>query len=232
MSPDELTVIAGFVAGFAGSVHCVAMCGGLVGVIRSAINSTPRKVALYWCSYHTGRITSYAIAGAIVGGIAGQVTLLFPPARAHVAGSIIAGLLMIVLGGHIAQWWNILSAVERAGGRLWQTLVPVFAKTLSPRLQRHAFIGGLLWGWMPCGLVYSALLLAATSTNALSGGLTMAAFGVGTLPMLIAMAFLSGQMERVKSFVWLRRVVGGSLCALGIAVFVGLVPLHGPLHTM
>lgn len=226
MSPGELTIIAGFVAGFAGSIHCVAMCGGLVGVICASMQVSPKRALIYWCSYHFGRIISYTIAGLLAGGIAGQVTMLFPMDRAHVIGSLIAGLFLIILGGHVARWWSLLNVVEQFGGRLWQKVVPVFSKMLPPRLLRHAIVGGLLWGWIPCGLVYSALVLAATSTDSITGGLTMAAFGVGTLPMLIAMGVLANQLERINKVRWLRGVLGGSLCVLGIMLSLGVVPLN------
>ncbi len=226
MSPDELTIIAGFVAGFAGSIHCVAMCGGLVGVISASMRESPKRTLIYWCSYHFGRITSYTIAGFIAGGIAGQVVKLFPMDRAHMVGSLLAGLFLIILGGHVARWWSLLTVVEQFGGRLWQKVVPVFSKILPPRLLRHAIIGGLLWGWVPCGLVYSALVLAATSTDSLSGGLTMAAFGIGTLPMLTVMGVLVKQLDWINNIRWLRGVLGSGLCVLGIVLSLGFVPLH------
>ncbi len=226
MPIGELTIVAGLVAGFAGSVHCVAMCGGLVGVISASMKASPKRAVIWWSSYHCGRIFSYSIAGALAGGVSGQIGGLFPAHRAHVAGALIAGIFLIILGGHVARWWNLLAALEAAGGRLWQKIVPAFSKIVPPRMHRHAIIGGLLWGWIPCGLVYSTLVLAATTGDAILGGLTMAAFGIGTLPMLLAMGALAEQVKRAGNLFWMRTASGTVLCALGAAVFLGVVPLH------
>ncbi len=172
------------------------------------------------------------IAGVVVGGVTGQAVDLFPIARAQAIGSYTAGLFLVILGGHVAQWWNLLNFVEKAGGRLWQKLVPMFSKILPPQLHRHAIIGGLLWGWIPCGLVYTTLVLAATTADPLSGGLTMLAFGVGTLPMLFVMGTLADQQERLNSLRWLKGIVGTALCVFGALVFLGIVPLHAGRHAM
>lgn len=232
MLTGDIAIFAGFVAGFAGSIHCVAMCGGLVGVISSSMRTSFRRSLVFWSSYHFGRILSYTIAGAVVGGVAGQAANLFPMQRAHLIGSLAAGLFLVILGGHVAQWWNLLKIVEKAGGRLWQKIVPVFSKYLPPRLYRHAIIGGLLWGWIPCGLVYSTIVLAATTADPVNGGLTMLAFGVGTLPMLFAMGALADQLERLKSLTWLRGVMGAVLCVFGGLIFLGVIPLHVGHRTM
>ncbi len=226
MYPADLTIIAGFVAGFAGSIHCVAMCGGLVGVVSATMKASPGRALIYWSCYHFGRISSYIIAGMVAGGVAGMVADIFAIDRTHDVGSIIAGIFLIILAGHVAQWWNLLSIVEQAGGRLWQKVVPLFSRYLTPKLHRHAIIGGLLWGWIPCGLVYSTLVVAAASTDAIGGGLTMAAFGIGTLPMLIVMGVVAGQLERFRKISWLRNVFAILLCALGAAILVGILPLH------
>ena len=147
-------------------------------------------------------------------------------------GSMIAGIFLVILGGHVAQWWNLLSVVETAGGRLWQKIVPIFAKIVPPKALKHAIIGGLLWGWIPCGLVYSTLVLAASTADPVNGGLTMTAFGIGTLPMLFAMGVLAKQLENIKFQAWLRVVSGTALCALGVAVALDVVPLQVGMHGM
>ena len=226
MQFDELIIVSGLIAGLVGSVHCVVMCGGLVGVISASLKSSRRRAVTYWVNYHFGRILSYTIAGILAGSITGQISSLFPVHRAHVIGSMIAGIFLVILGGHVAQWWNLLSVVETAGGRLWQKIVPIFAKIVPPKALHHAIIGGLLWGWIPCGLVYSTLVLAASTADPINGGLTMAAFGIGTLPMLLAMGMVAKQLEKLKFQNWLRMLSGTALCALGVAVALDVVPLH------
>ncbi len=223
---SELTVVAGFTAGFAGSVHCVVMCGGLVGVVAASMKISMRRAVVYWGGYHIGRIISYTIAGVIVGAIGGAVSGLFPIHRSHTVGSFIAGLFLIILGGHVARWWDLLTRVEMAGGRVWERIVPIFGRVIPPRMIRHAVIGGLLWGWIPCGLVYSTLVLAATTADPIGGGLTMAAFGMGTLPMLLAMGALTGPLEKLGQIVWLKQTAGGILCVIGTLILLEFIPLH------
>ena len=223
---NEWSIVAGFVAGLAGSVHCVAMCGGLVGVIASSMKTAFGRAAVYWSGYHSGRIVSYSVAGLVAGGLASQVTDLFPMLRAHSIAPMIAGTFMVILGGHIAQWWNLLSVIEKAGGRLWNRIVPEFSKILPPRLLRHAFVGGLLWGWIPCGLVYSTLVLAGSTADPIQGGLTMLAFGIGTLPMLFLMGAVADRITKLKSMRWPRTVVGAGICVFGSLIIVGMLPIH------
>ncbi len=223
---SEWIVGAGFIAGFVGSLHCVAMCGGLVGVVSAAMKTSARRAVVYWSGYHAGRIISYTIAGVIVGGIGSQVSGLFPMHRAHVIGAMIAGVFLIILGGHVAGWWHLLVKLEAAGGRVWQKIVPKLTKVLPPRMYRHAIIGGLLWGWLPCGLVYSTLVLAATAADPIGGGLTMAAFGVGTLPMLLMMGVLAEQLEKFKRVVWLKVVAGLTLSVIGALMVLDVMPIH------
>ncbi len=225
MSPNELFPAIGFITGAVGSIHCIAMCGGLVGVLSTSLKSSSRAL-VYWAGYHCGRILGYSLAGLIAAGAVAQISSIFPIERAQSAGTIIAGVFMIVLGGHIANWWRLLSMVEKAGGRRWNHLVPYFSRLLAPSVLRHAIIGGLLWGWIPCGLVYSTLAFAATASDALLGAATMFAFGLGTLPMLLFMAAASHQSLRLSRFIWLRRAAGFALCAAGAGILLGVVPLH------
>ena len=226
MSDGELFIAIGFATGFVGSIHCVGMCGGLVGVISGSLKTSFNRTLVFWCGYHFGRIVSYAIAGFLVAGTVQQLVVVFPLERAHAAGTIIAGVFLVILGGHIAQWWRILNLIEKVGGRAWKKIVPIYSKLLPPKVLSHCVIGGLLWGWIPCGLVYSALGFAATASSATLGGITMLSFGVGTLPMLFAMGVISHQSTRLREYLWIRKVVGGVFCVLGLLITMGIVPIH------
>ncbi len=226
MSFSEFPIFAAAIAGLAGSIHCIGMCGGLVSVLSKSLKNSSRRTLSFWCAYNGGRILSYSIAGLTVGGAGELVYALFPMQRAHVLGAMIAGAFMIALGVHIAQWWKAMSVFERAGGKLWQKLTPIFAKYLPARFLRHAFVGGVIWGWLPCGLVYSVLALAAVSGNAIYGAAIMMAFGIGTLPMLFAMSAISGRLAKLQTQIWVRNAFGVVVCTLGILVFLGLVPIH------
>ena len=226
MSYSEFPIFVAAIAGLAGSIHCVGMCGGLVGVLSASLKDSSPAAVLYLCAYNGGRIISYSIAGLLIGSVSEQVYALFPMQRAHVFGTMIAGAFMIALGFHIARWWKAMSIFERAGGKLWQKLIPIFAKYLPARALRHAFVGGMLWGWLPCGLVYSILVLAAASGSAFHGAAIMLAFGIGTLPMLFVMSVVSDRLARLQTQLFVRNVLGVVVCTLGISVILGLVPIH------
>ena len=226
MPANELFIAVGFSTGLTGSVHCIAMCGGLVGVISGSMKVSPKRAALYWIGYQSGRIISYTIAGFLVAGIASQAASLFPFERSHDAGALIAGFFLVILGGHIAGWWTVLRWIERAGGRLWGKIIPKLTRFFSPRLIRHSVMGGLIWGWIPCGLVYSALGFAAVSNSVWLGGLTMLAFGLGTIPMLIALIAVSSQVERLRRFSSIKTFTGAAVCILGGLVMTGVLPIH------
>jgi len=231
MSPSELFILTGFITGAAGSIHCAAMCGGLVGIISESMKTSFASAFVYWCGYNFGRVTSYAVAGFLVAGALQHLTgALFESGVTQSAGLTVAGLFMVILGGHIAKWWGILTVVETAGARVWNRIVPVFSRCLPPKYLHHSFIGGLLWGWLPCGFVYSTLAMAAASGDALTGAATMFAFGLGTLPMLFVMGSLTAQLKKTQKIVWVRHVLGGVICGYGTALFLGWIPLHRILH--
>ncbi len=234
MSSTELLILAGFTTGFVGSVHCAVMCGGLVGVISRSMKGSGASALKYWTGYHFGRILSYTAAGflgagamqQIAGIVTGQVSEQVLP-----IGTMIAGLFMVILGGHVAKWWGILNLLEQSAGRLWNKVVPVFSKLLPPKALHHSVIGGMLWGWIPCGLVYSALALAVTSADAVAGAIIMLSFGFGTLPMLLAVGGLSHRLQNLKYPSWIRTVSGGVICIFGVFLLLGNVPVHLIIHS-
>ena len=192
-----------FLLGLASGVHCVGMCGGFVAAFSSrkviAIQSAGRR----WRSllaFNAGRITSYSIAGAIAGVLGGQFARLLD---AQTALYILANLMFIAIGLHLAGVTS-LSIVERIGAPLWRRLQPLAARAL----QGGDYAAGLLWGWIPCGLVYGALAVAAFAGTAAGGALAMAAYGLGTLPWLMAGGFVLTKATRT--------VAGATVLAFGV----------------
>lgn len=181
-------VAAAFVTGLLGSVHCIGMCGGIIGALSVAPATAPVRRRWFPLLYHVGRIVSYAAAGAAAGIIGG--TLLDATALARVTGigAIIAGLFMIALGLYLASWWRGLVVLERLGGKLWRVIEPYGRRLLPARRPHQALLLGMLWGWLPCGMVYSVLAGAAVSGDAVNGAVIMAAFGAGTLPLLLTLS--------------------------------------------
>ncbi|MDH3637735.1 MAG: sulfite exporter TauE/SafE family protein [Gammaproteobacteria bacterium] len=229
---DSLPLIAAFFVGFAGSAHCIGMCGGIVGTLGSCLPPARRPTLLgYHLIYSLGRISSYVIAGALVGLAGHSLLSLFPPQRAHAIGFLVSGTFMIVLGLYLSGVWNGLALLEKQGGRIWQRVAPLTHRLLPIDRPRRALALGLLWGWLPCGLVYSALAWAATTGGPAQGAALMAAFGAGTLPMLMVMGTAATWLDRVRQNLTARRLAGGLILLLGVLTVTGLVnpiPSHGP----
>jgi sulfite exporter TauE/SafE len=130
--------------------------------------------------YNTGRLLSYAFAGLLIGLLTASASSLFQIGQFPIGG-IVGGLFMIALGIYIAGWFQTMAPLERLGGHFWRVIEPFGRKLMPVKTLPHAFGLGLLWGWLPCGMVYSTLAWSATSglliafgamilTKALSGG--------------------------------------------------------------
>lgn len=228
-------VSAAFITGLLGSAHCFGMCGGISGLfavdggVRSVQQQFPRAVA-----YNIGRVATYAVLGIFVAllgkGAVGSIPDLAAPVR------LASGLLIILIGLQVAFNWRILSVVERAGATLWRRVAPAARGLVPVRSALQAVGLGLIWGLLPCGLVYSVLLLAATTAEASSGGLVMIAFGLGTMPAMIATGVGASKLAQIMSG---KRVGAGLLIvALGIATIAMPVmnlsssgdPMHHDMH--
>ncbi|HRX71220.1 MAG: sulfite exporter TauE/SafE family protein [Candidatus Competibacteraceae bacterium] len=185
------SLLPAFLIGLTGGIHCFGMCGGIVGALTLGLPPAPGHPLLirlpYLLAYNLGRILSYVIAGALAGGIGTWTAHLLSIHHAQLGLQILAGLFMILLGLYLAGWWSALSRLEQAGGFLWRRIEPWGRRFLPVRTPLQAFNIGLIWGWLPCGLVYSVLVWAVGAGSALEGGLLLLSFGLGTLPTLLAM---------------------------------------------
>ncbi|MDO8988710.1 MAG: sulfite exporter TauE/SafE family protein [Sideroxyarcus sp.] len=199
---SEFSLVAVFIVGLLGGVHCLGMCGSIVGVFTSQV---PKDTARwpFHLAYSSGRIASYALAGALVGAI-GQAGLLLRDAAPvqHLLFAL-SSLMLVVLGTYLAGIWGAVRRLERLGGGLWKLLQPWTTRLLPVNTVPRALGLGALWGWLPCGLVYSVLLTALASGSAPQGALIMLAFGLGTLPNLLAIGLF---WESIKGWVQSPRV--------------------------
>ncbi len=228
----ELPVfLSALVLGFAGSVHCVAMCGGIAGALQQAMpEKGPVESSLRSLLYSLGRITSYAVAGAI----AGSLGTVFAPAagglgRVHVA----VGVVIVVIGLQIALGGRVFAPLERVGLAVWRRAAPLARRIGRPERAWQVFALGLVWGWLPCGLVYSALVLAAASGRPATGAVAMAGFGLGTLPAVWAATGFGALLTRLGGGASVRRSAGIALVAFGLWSIVGtwiLASHHGASH--
>ncbi|MFT5588260.1 MAG: sulfite exporter TauE/SafE [Bradyrhizobium sp.] len=202
-----LSLLPFFVIGLLASVHCVGMCGGIVTALSVAPAARPFPVAvmaavpadrmLRVLSYNAGRIGSYTLAGAVLGGVANGARMLTGLATFQLAGLWLANLMLVVLGLYLMGAWQGLARVESLGQSLWKSLQPLTRHLLPLDSPLKMFAMGSLWGWLPCGMVYSVLLTAMLTGSALSGASVMLAFGLGTLPTLLVMGVLGTQLRVV-----------------------------------
>jgi len=214
----ELTFFTALTIGLLGSTHCIGMCGGIVGALNVGLPQSHRQSQLsrvtHHLTYNTGRIVSYMLAGALAGLIGTQATR-FAANTALPAGRVIAGLLMIALGLYLAGWWQGIKGIEKAGLHIWRVIEPMGRRFIPPKNPLHVFGLGLVWGWLPCGLVYSALALAMASASPQRGALLMLGFGFGTLPMLLAMGTVAGQLRKIMQNTIVRRIAGTLIILFG-----------------
>jgi len=205
---------AAFAAGLLGSAHCLGMCGGISGLFAAGATVASFRTQLPLAiAYNLGRIGSYAFLGVMVAMIGSTTVSAIPALTAPVR--LASGVLIILVGLQVAFNLRLLAPVEKIGAKLWNKLVP-HARGLIPATSATRAVGlGLIWGWLPCGLVYSALLLAATTAEPAGGGLVMIAFGLGTMPAMV-MTGLSA--SKLSAFMNRNRLGAGLLIvALGVA---------------
>jgi sulfite exporter TauE/SafE len=200
--PADTSYLAAWLVGLMGAVHCVGMCGGLVAAMSlglpEPLRRRPRRLAVYLLAYNLGRIASYERALQVV-----------------------ASLFMVALGLYLGGWWLGLARIEAAGAVLWRRLEPTARRLLPVRGLPQALMLGVVWGWLPCGLVYSVLIWAMAAGSAASGALLMLSFGVGTLPTLMLTGALASRVAGLTRIPWVRRTAGLLIVALAIGMLAG-----------
>ena len=212
-------LISALILGLLGGGHCLGMCGGLMGALTMAIPAEQRNRRLQLLlAYNIGRISSYALAGLLVG-LAGWAIGNSPAALLL---RVLAGILLICMGLSLAGWWSGLTRIEARGRHLWRHLQPLTRRLMPVTSVPQALFLGAIWGWLPCGLVYSSLLWAASQGSAINSALLMLVFGLGTVPVLLATGMAA---ERLTALLRQRgvRIAGGVLVML-----FGLWTLPGP----
>jgi len=211
----EAGFAAAFLIGLLGGVHCVGMCGGIVGALTV---QTPRRQPAWslHVSYNAGRIASYAAAGAIMGMIGGASLMFNQILPIQMLLYVLANLVLISLGMYLAGLGNQLLVLESLGARLWRRVQPYSARVLPADTVAKAFVLGALWGWLPCGLVYSLLATALLSGGGLRGAGIMLAFGLGTLPNLLLAGLAFKRLRDITSNPRLRLAAGILVAGFGV----------------
>jgi sulfite exporter TauE/SafE len=172
--------------------------------------------ALRVLTYNAGRIGSYALAGALAGGLAAGLASLPGLPKLQWLAYLLSNVLLLALGLYLSGLWPALARVEMLGQQFWRRLQP-----LNKRLQPvdnwwKTFLLGSLWGWLPCGMVYSNLVIAGLSGSAQSGALAMLAFGTGTLPTLFATGMLGARLRTILQSPHSRMAAGAVVFSFGM----------------
>ncbi len=228
---DSIALLPVFLIGLLGGVHCVGMCGGIVSAfsiatparrpfpvavtaatasfLASAADSGTRVLA-----FNAGRIGSYAVAGALAG-LLGSVPALINLASVQTAAYWLANLMLVALGLSLMNAWHGLSRVEQLGQLLWRRVQPLMRRLLPVQRPWQALALGGLWGWVPCGMVYSVLMTALLTGSAARGALVMLAFGLGTLPLLFSIGIAGTAMQAFLQRPRVRLAAGVLVLAFG-----------------
>ena len=215
--------LALFLVGLLGGTHCVGMCGGIV----SAMSMGGQAGWGLHLAYNAGRILSYAVAGAVAGALGAASLGLEGQVPVRMVLYFIANLMLVALGLYLIGLSGALAFTERAGQALWRRVQPLTRRFLPVRGVAQAFPLGMLWGWLPCGLVYSALASALTAGSAWRGAAMMLAFGLGTLPNLLLAGLLLARLNGIVKRPVVRTVSGLLVLGFGIYGFFGLMRLSG-----
>ena len=210
----EVSLVTALLAGLLGGAHCVGMCGGIVAAM--SLQGGQRQPLAFHLGYNAGRLASYVAAGALAGLLGSAAFLSERLLPVQTALYVVAQVVLILMGLYLAGLNRAVLWLERAGGVLWHRLQPRLGRLLPIRDLPGALAAGALWGWLPCGLVYSVLVTALASGSAASGALLMFAFGLGTLPNLLAMGWAAERLRALAGRPAVKLAAGLTVAGFGV----------------
>lgn len=223
--------LVAFVMGLFSSMHCVGMCGSIAGSLTLSLDKEIRAVktrlAEFVLSYNIGRITSYTLAGFIAGVLEHVLTMPLGEGHGHRILQIFSAVFMVGAGLYIAGWFPRFAYIEKPGAYFWKKIEPFGRRLIPVSNLKQAFIFGMVWGWLPCGLVYVAVALSATTGEVVRSTLTMLSFGLGTLPAVVGVGIMTNVLTRLSQMGAFKQIAGILLIIIGIiAAFPNLYPMQ------
>ena len=213
---DPAVLVTAFLAGFLGSGHCFGMCGGIAGSLGALSGGGAKNRSLWLpaAQFNLGRLLGYAVLGAVAAGIVGAAGEIMELKAWGKWLRMLTALMVLFIGFRFLADWRGLDIIEKGGAGIWNRIRPLAARVS----QRHDWFGrtalGICWGFLPCGLVYTVLMTAASTGTSSSGALTMFAFGVGTAPAMMGMTVAAPALATFMGDKLVRRIVGFSLIVL------------------
>jgi sulfite exporter TauE/SafE len=212
--------LVAFIMGLFSSMHCIGMCGSIIGTLTLSLSPDIRnnkKLLLpFVFNYNFGRITSYTIAGAFAGVIEALLTMHLGETHGHRVLQLLSAAIMASAGLYIAGWFPRFAYIEKAGTHIWKKIEPYGRKLIPVKSRTQAYLFGMVWGWLPCGLVYAALTLAVTAGDVSKSALTMLAFGLGTLPAVMGVGIMTSILTRLSRMQRFKQAIGLFMIALAL----------------
>lgn len=208
---EPLSLFTALLLGLFGASHCLVMCGGIAATVGAQVKEQ-RVVSAF--AFNGGRVLSYTLAGLLVGGLG-----LWLQSHHHglmLGLRAIAGVLLLLMGLYIARWAMWLTHIEKLGQGLWRLIQPTASRFMGSHRIRDRFWLGMLWGWLPCGLIYSTLSWVAANGDPINGALAMLFFGLGTLPAMLSSSLASVMLMRWIGHRYVRQVAGLLLIVYGL----------------
>ena len=217
-----VTFIIAFNLGLVSTAHCVGMCGGILTALMFAVPEDEQRskfnVFKRSTAYNLGRIGSYSLLGLTAGFLGSQFLGLSQDINAHIILQCLAALVLIGLALNILGFSPINKLTESIGMKLWKIIQPLGKHLYPINSTWRALLFGMLWGWLPCGLVYSAMLLSLSAGTALAGMLTMMFFGLGTLPGMLTIGLFSDYLKRLKTNTKFRWITASLMILIAVSL--------------
>jgi sulfite exporter TauE/SafE len=228
--------LVAFAMGLFSSLHCIGMCGSIIGTLTLSLSPEIRnkkKLLLpFVFNYNFGRIFSYTMAGALAGLIHSIASMNMAELHGHRFLQLLSAVIMASAGLYIAGWFPRFAYIEKAGMHFWKMIEPYGRKLIPVKNRSQAFVFGMVWGWLPCGLVYAALALAAATGDAKVSALTMFFFGLGTLPAVMGVGIMTGVLTRLSRMQRFKQAIGLFMMVLALlAAMPWLNPMAVTSHT-
>ncbi len=209
--------LSAFIVGLMGAGHCLGMCGGIVAALSFAVpDASSFRRFIIILTYNLGRIISYVLLGVFVGAVGLGADEALSQVTTTPLLRVFAGVMLILMGLYITGWWKALGTLEKLGAGVWGIIQPIGGKMLPVKSFSAAFSLGVLWGWLPCGLVYSALALALSQADPWASASVMLGFGCGTLPAVVIGGVAGEKFKAYLQLKALRIVMGLSVVLFGV----------------
>lgn len=219
-----------FLMGLFSSMHCIGMCGSIIGTLTLSLSPEIRnnkmRLLPFVVNYNLGRVVSYTIAGALAGFIGMLITLPLDGLHGYRLLQLLSALVMLCAGLYIAGWFPRFAYIEKIGLHFWKKIEPFGRKLIPVKTHTQAYLFGMVWGWLPCGLVYTALAISATTGDVSKSALTMFCFGLGTLPAVMGVGIMTSILTRLSRTQRFKQIIGLFMIALAL---LAAIPQLNPM---